>query len=70
MAQQLTGAQALTQALLKTGATRLYGIIGTSNVAFVDARDFLIEYRTGGTPDQPLASKTSPARRSQEALAT
>jgi acetolactate synthase-1/2/3 large subunit len=37
MSQQLTGAQALTQALLKMGTTRLYGIIGTSNVAFVDA---------------------------------
>ncbi len=37
MTQQLTGAQALAQALLKMGATRLYGIIGTSNVAFVDA---------------------------------
>jgi len=37
MTQQLTGAQALAQALLKMGSTRLYGIIGTSNVAFVDA---------------------------------
>jgi len=37
MSQQLTGAQALAQALLKMGSTRLYGIIGTSNVAFVDA---------------------------------
>ncbi len=37
MTQQLTGAQALAQALLKMGTTRLYGIIGTSNVAFVDA---------------------------------
>jgi acetolactate synthase-1/2/3 large subunit len=37
MEQQLTGAQALTSALLKMGTTRLYGIIGTSNVAFVDA---------------------------------
>jgi acetolactate synthase-1/2/3 large subunit len=37
MLQQLTGAQALAQALLKMGSTRLYGIIGTSNVAFVDA---------------------------------
>jgi acetolactate synthase-1/2/3 large subunit len=37
MSQQLTGAQALTSALLKMGTTRLYGIIGTSNVAFVDA---------------------------------
>jgi acetolactate synthase-1/2/3 large subunit len=35
--QQLTGAQALAAALLKMGATKLYGIIGTSNVAFVDA---------------------------------
>lgn len=37
MNQLLTGAQALTSALLKMGATRIYGIIGTSNVAFVDA---------------------------------
>jgi len=37
MTQQMTGAQALTSALLKMGTTRLYGIIGTSNVAFVDA---------------------------------
>ena len=37
MSQQRTGAQALTSALLKMGTTRLYGIIGTSNVAFVDA---------------------------------
>ena len=37
MTQQLTGAQALALALLKMGSTRLYGIIGTSNVAFVDA---------------------------------
>jgi acetolactate synthase-1/2/3 large subunit len=37
MSQQLTGAQALASALLKMGSTRLYGIIGTSNVAFVDA---------------------------------
>ncbi len=37
MTQQLTGAQALARALLKMGASRLYGIIGTSNVAFVDA---------------------------------
>jgi acetolactate synthase-1/2/3 large subunit len=37
MEQHLTGAQALTSALLKMGTTRLYGIIGTSNVAFVDA---------------------------------
>ena len=44
MTQQLTGAQALAQALLKMGATRLYGIIGTSNVAFVDA---LYESGTG-----------------------
>ncbi len=36
MSQQLTGAQALVQALLKMGTSRLYGIIGTSNVAFVD----------------------------------
>lgn len=35
--QLLTGAQALTGALLKMGTTRVYGIIGTSNVAFVDA---------------------------------
>jgi acetolactate synthase-1/2/3 large subunit len=37
MTQQLTGAQALARALIKMGTTRLYGIIGTSNVAFVDA---------------------------------
>jgi acetolactate synthase-1/2/3 large subunit len=37
MSQQLTGAQALARALLKMGASRIYGIIGTSNVAFVDA---------------------------------
>ena len=37
MSQQLTGAQALARALLKMGTSRLYGIIGTSNVAFVDA---------------------------------
>jgi acetolactate synthase-1/2/3 large subunit len=37
MSQQLTGAQALTQALLKMGTTRLYGIIGTSNIVFLDA---------------------------------
>ncbi|MBN2098543.1 MAG: thiamine pyrophosphate-binding protein [Dehalococcoidia bacterium] len=37
MSEQLTGAQALAKALLKMGATRIYGIIGTSNVAFVDA---------------------------------
>jgi len=37
MTQELTGAQALARALLKMGTTRLYGIIGTSNVAFVDA---------------------------------
>ncbi len=37
MSQQLTGARALVEALLKMGTTRLYGIIGTSNVAFVDA---------------------------------
>jgi acetolactate synthase-1/2/3 large subunit len=37
MTQQMTGAQALAAALLRMGATRIYGIIGTSNVAFVDA---------------------------------
>lgn len=37
MAEQLTGAQALASALIKMGSIRLYGIIGTSNVAFVDA---------------------------------
>ncbi|MDM7999215.1 MAG: thiamine pyrophosphate-binding protein [Dehalococcoidia bacterium] len=37
MSQQMTGAQALVQALLKMGTARIYGIIGTSNVAFVDA---------------------------------
>ena len=37
MPEQMTGGQALTQALVKAGTTRIYGIIGTSNVAFVDA---------------------------------
>lgn len=27
------------------------------NVAFMDARDFLVEYRTGGTAEQPLESR-------------
>ncbi len=35
--EEMTGGQALAGALVKMGAERLYGIIGTSNVAFVDA---------------------------------
>jgi acetolactate synthase-1/2/3 large subunit len=37
MPEQLSGGQALAGAILKMGAERIYGIIGTSNVAFVDA---------------------------------
>jgi len=37
MKQELSGAQILARALLRMGASRVYGIIGTSNVAFVDA---------------------------------
>jgi len=37
MKQQLNGAQILARALLRMGASRVYGIIGTSNVAFIDA---------------------------------
>jgi len=37
MSQQLSAGQALARALLKMGTSRVYGIIGTSNVAFVDA---------------------------------
>ena len=37
MAETMTGAQALAGALLKMGASRIYGIIGTSNLGFVDA---------------------------------
>jgi len=37
MTEQLSVGQALARALLKMGTSRVYGIIGTSNVAFVDA---------------------------------
>lgn len=37
MAETMTGAQALAAALIKMGAQRVYGIIGTSNIGFVDA---------------------------------
>src|SRR5512136_1608814 len=37
MPQELTGAQALVRALLKMGTTRVYGVIGTSNILFLDA---------------------------------
>ena len=37
MPEQMSGAQALTKALLRMGTSRVYGIIGTSNVAFFDA---------------------------------
>lgn len=37
MKEDLSGAQILAQALLKMGCERVYGIIGTSNVSFVDA---------------------------------
>jgi len=35
--EQMSGAQALARALVRMEAGRVYGIIGTSNVAFVDA---------------------------------
>jgi acetolactate synthase-1/2/3 large subunit len=35
--EEMSGAQALAGALIRMGAKRIYGIIGTSNVAFVDA---------------------------------
>ena len=37
MKEELSGAQILAKALLRMGASRVYGIIGTSNLAFVDA---------------------------------
>jgi len=37
MLEQMNGGQALVKALLRMGASRVYGIIGTSNIAFVDA---------------------------------
>jgi acetolactate synthase-1/2/3 large subunit len=37
MKAEMSGAQALAQALVRMEAERIYGIIGTSNVAFVDA---------------------------------
>ena len=37
MLEQMSGAQAVAKALIRMGSTRIYGIIGTSNVAFVDA---------------------------------
>ena len=37
MLEQMSGAQALAKALVKMGSARIYGIIGTSNLAFVDA---------------------------------
>ncbi len=37
MPEKMSGAQALAKALLRMGTSRIYGIIGTSNVAFVDA---------------------------------
>ncbi|MCJ7808019.1 MAG: thiamine pyrophosphate-binding protein, partial [Dehalococcoidia bacterium] len=37
MSEQMNGGQALVKALLRMGASRIYGIIGTSNIAFVDA---------------------------------
>ena len=37
MSEEMTGGQALAQALVNMGTARVYGIIGTSNVAFVDA---------------------------------
>jgi acetolactate synthase-1/2/3 large subunit len=37
MSEQMNGGQALAAALLKMGAQRVYGIIGTSNIGFVDA---------------------------------
>ena len=37
MSEQMSGGEALAKALLKMGTSRVYGIIGTSNMAFVDA---------------------------------
>ncbi|MFH1149639.1 MAG: thiamine pyrophosphate-binding protein [Actinomycetota bacterium] len=37
MQREMTGAAALAAALMKMGARRVYGIIGTSNLGFVDA---------------------------------
>jgi len=37
MSEQMNGGQALVRALLRMGASRVYGIVGTSNIAFVDA---------------------------------
>ena len=37
MSEMMNGGQALAGALLKMGAERVYGIIGTSNIGFVDA---------------------------------
>jgi acetolactate synthase-1/2/3 large subunit len=37
MPEQMSAGQALVQALLKMGASMVYGIIGTSNIAFIDA---------------------------------
>jgi acetolactate synthase I/II/III large subunit len=37
MAEMMSGSQALVGALLKMGTERVYGIIGTSNLGFVDA---------------------------------
>ena len=37
MAETMSGGQALAGALIKMGAKRVYGIIGTSNLGFVDA---------------------------------
>lgn len=37
MPEEMSGAQALVKALLRMGTSRIYGVIGTSNVAFIDA---------------------------------
>jgi len=37
MVEKLTGGQALARAILRMGTERIYGIAGTSNVAFLDA---------------------------------
>lgn len=37
MAETMSGGQALARALVRMGAERVYGIIGTSNLGFVDA---------------------------------
>ena len=37
MSEMMNGGQALAGALLKMGAERVFGIIGTSNIGFVDA---------------------------------